>query len=263
MPVPNTFRVSTMPRIALALGTALFLGACATSQDVATRTDGINDPHEAANRNVHAFNKRLDTAIVRPVSKGYAAVLPVEVRGLVNNFSDNLSMPAVFINSVLQADVKGAGLATLRFAMNSTIGIFGLVDAATELRVPQHETDFGETLAVWGVGEGAYIELPVFGPSTQRDAVGLVTDFFTNPLTFANLNSPEEYIPPTARVAQVLDVRDRFATTIDSVLYESADSYALSRQLYLQNRRFELGLNTADEIDPFDTIDPYEDAYVE
>lgn len=261
--MPPKLQKANSLRPALALCASLLLGACATSQDVATRTDGINDPYEVQNRKVHNFNKGLDTAVVRPVSKGYAAVLPQEIRGLVNNFSNNLDMPAVFINSLLQADLKGAGLATVRFALNSTVGIFGLVDAASELTIPEHDTDFGETLAVWGAGEGAYIELPVFGPSTQRDAIGLVTDFFTNPLTLANLDSPEEYIPPTALAGSILDFRDRFATSIDSVLYESADSYAQSRQLYLQNRRFELGLDTADEIDPFDTIDPFEDPYAE
>ncbi len=258
--MPLFLRSLTSNRAAFALVTLLALGGCAT-QETPTRADGINDPYERTNRQIHAFNKGLDTVVVRPVSKGYAAVLPQEVRGLVNNFSDNLSEPAVFINSVLQADIKGAGLATLRFAMNTTIGILGLVDAATELKVPQHETDFGETLAVWGFGEGAFIELPFFGASTQRDAIGLVTDFFTNPLTYVNLDSPEEYIPPTARGAKVLDIRDRFGETIDSVLYESADSYAQSRQLYLQNRRFELGVDVTDDIDPFDSIDPYEDPY--
>jgi phospholipid-binding lipoprotein MlaA len=242
---------------------AVFLSACTTSQDVATRTNGINDPYEVQNRQIHAFNKGLDKAVVRPVSKGYAAVLPVEVRNLVNNFSDNLSEPANLINSLLQGDFRGAGLATVSFAINTTIGIGGLVDAASELNIPEHETDFGETLSVWGAGEGAFIELPLLGASTQRDTVGLVVDFLTNPLTFANLSSPEAYIPPAAKAASVLNNRDRFSDTIDTVLYESADSYAQTRQVYLQNRRFELGNEAEAEIDPFETFDPYEDPYVE
>jgi phospholipid-binding lipoprotein MlaA len=255
-------RIKFYRRRVPALLAAVMLSACATQESV-TRADGINDPYEATNRKIHGFNKGLDSSIVRPLSKGYAAVLPVEVRNLVNNFSSNLSEPSVIINSVLQADLKGAGIATLRFAMNSTIGILGLVDAATELKVPAHDTDFGETLAVWGAGEGAFIELPLIGASTQRDTVGLVTDFLTNPLTFINLDGPQEFIPPTSRVGAGLNNRDRFAGTIDSVLYDSADSYALGRQIYLQNRRFELGTETIDQTGPYDVIDPYEDPYAQ
>lgn len=238
---------------------ALALSACTTSQDPALRTDGINDPYEAQNRAIHGFNKGLDKNVVRPVSKGYAAAVPYEIRDRVNDFSTNLSMPGVFINSLLQADFRGAGLATTRFVINTTVGIFGIVDVASELKIPEVDTDFGETLAVWGVGEGAYIEMPVFGPSTQRDAVGFVTDFFTNPLTLFTIDtSPEQYIPPTARAGAFLNDRERLSGTIDSILYESADSYAQSRSIYLQNRRFELGTDDATEDDPyFDPYDPY------
>ncbi|MFK7746534.1 MAG: VacJ family lipoprotein [Roseobacter sp.] len=241
----------------LAVVAAALLSACATYQDPVTRTDGINDPYEAQNRGIHAFNKGLDKNLVRPVSKGYAAVVPSEIRDTVNNFSENLSMPGVAINSLLQGDFRGAGLASIRFVMNTTIGIGGIVDAATELNIPEHTTDFGETLAVWGAGEGAYVELPVFGPSTQRDAVGIFTDFFTNPLTLATTdNSPEKYIPPTATAGSVLNDRERLGETIDSVLYESADSYAQSRSIYLQNRRFELGTDDTTADDPY--LDPYQ-----
>ncbi|MEE4188422.1 MAG: VacJ family lipoprotein [Roseobacter sp.] len=240
----------------------LVAAGCATSQDPATRTDGINDPYEAQNRSIHAFNKGLDKNLVRPVSKGYAAVVPPEIRDTVNNFSDNLSMPGIAINSLLQGDLRGVGVATTRFVMNSTLGLAGFFDPATDLNVPQHDTDFGETLAVWGFGEGAYIEMPIFGPSTQRDAVGFVTDIFTNPLTFVTINtSPEQYIPPTARAGSWLNDRDRLGTAIDSVLYESADSYAQSRSIYLQNRRFELEGSSPEAEDPY--LDPYDDPYAQ
>ena len=255
MSLSSLSKVITRPVILIFL--ALSLGACATYQDPATRTDGINDPYEKQNRSIHGFNKGLDKHFVRPVSQGYAAVVPPEIRQTVNNFSDNLSMPGVALNSLLQGDLRGVGLASLRFVMNSTIGLAGIVDAASEFNIPEHTTDFGETLAVWGVGEGAYIELPAYGPSTQRDTVGLVTDILTNPLTIATLkSSPERYIPPAAKGVAVLNDRDRYKSTIDSVLYESADSYAQSRSIYLQNRRFELeGGSTSDTTD---YIDPYQ-----
>lgn len=257
MPLPYSFRPSC--RVLLALTATAFVTACATSQDPAERTDGINDPYEAQNRSIHEFNKGLDKNVVRPVSRGYAAVVPFEIRDSVNNFSNNLSEPGDAINSLLQGDLGGAGVATTRFVMNSTLGLLGFFDPSTELNIEDHDTDFGETLAVWGVGEGAFIEMPIFGASTQRDAVGFVTDIFTNPLTFVTVNtSPEQYIPPTARGAAWLNDRDRLGTAIDSVLYESADSYAQTRSIYLQNRRFELDGAGAAEEDPYlDPYDPY------
>lgn len=257
--MPSFPAFSAVRTIIIALIAAATLSACATSQDPALRTDGINDPYEAQNRAIHGFNKGLDKNLVRPVSKGYAAVVAPEIRDRVNDFSTNLSMPGVVINSLLQGDIKGAGLATTRFLINTTIGIGGIVDAASELNIPQHTTDFGETLAVWGVGEGAYVEMPVFGPSTQRDAIGFVADVFTNPLTFFTIDtSPEQFVPPTARAVSWLNDRERLGGTIDSVLYDSADSYAQSRSIYLQNRRFELGSPSAEEEDPyFDPYDPY------
>lgn len=258
--LPLTSSFAGPSRLVLAFLAAATLSACATSQDPATRTDGINDPYERQNREIHEFNKNLDATIVRPLSKAYA-VVPVEARNSVNNFSDNLSMPGVAINSLLQGDFRGVGLATSRFVLNTTVGIVGFFDPASEVGIADVDTDFGETLAVWGVGEGAFIELPFFGPSTQRDAVGLVTDFFTNPLTFATLDeSPERYIPPTARGLAVLNDRDRLSTTIDAILYDSADSYAQSRSIYLQNRRFRVEGAEANDIDPFqDDIDPFTD----
>lgn len=244
-------------RSAVVIGAVALVSACTTYQDPATRTDGINDPYEQQNRSVHAFNKGLDKNVVRPLSTGYAAVVPVEIRDTVNNFSTNLSMPGVAINSLLQADFGGAGIASVRFVMNTTLGLAGFFDPATELNIREQNTDFGETLAVWGVGEGAFIELPVFGPSTQRDAVGFVTDVFTNPLTFVTISgSPEQYIPPTARTGAYLNTRAQLGGTLDSILYDSEDSYAQARSIFLQNRRFELEGGSTDATDPY--IDPYE-----
>ena len=140
----------------------------------------------------------------------------------------------------------------MRFVINSTLGFGGLFDVASDFGIEDHETDFGETLHVWGAGEGAYVELPFLGPSTQRDAVGKVVDLFTNPLSYT-LDDPESYYGPVASVASGLGNRGRFSDTIDSILYDSADSYAQARLIYLQNRRFELGQeDQGAEIDPFE-----------
>ena len=213
--------------------------------------NGINDPYEIQNRKVHAFNRSLDRSLVRPAGKGYATVVPEEVADSVGNFAENLDRPSNVVNATLQGDLRGAGLSTTRFLINSVLGIGGLFDVASDFGVPEHDTDFGETLHVWGVKEGAYVELPVLGPSTQRDALGSAVDLFTNPLRYT-LDAPEENYEIVAGVASRVGDRGRFADAIDSILYESADSYAQLRLIYLQNRRAELGDEAANpEIDPF------------
>ena len=214
--------------------------------------DGINDPYEAQNRKVHAFNRGLDRALVRPAALGYSKVLPDEIEDSIGYFARNLGQPSVVVNSLLQGDLRGAGNATLRFTVNTTLGLFGFFDVATEFKMADHDTDFGETLFAWGAGEGVYLELPVLGPSTTRNATGKVVDLFTNPLTYV-LESPEKYYGTGASVASGLSTRGRFSDTVDSILYESADSYAQARLIYLQNRRFNVGDDaSATEIDPFE-----------
>ena len=260
--MPVFASTNRLVRLSLSVAALVVLGACAAQQlDTAERSDGIYDPYEVQNRKVHKFNKALDKNLIGPSARRFARVVPAEVRLSFNNISDNLSMPAVAVNSLLQGDLRGAGLATARFAINSVIGIGGIADAADEFDVPEHETDFGETLAVRGVGEGAYVELPLFGPSTQRDTVGRVVDGFTNPLTY-NLDSPEKYYKPTFDYLARVNDRARYDDTINSILYDSADSYAQARLIYLQNSRFKLGKSSDNgSLDPYQ--DPYEDPYAQ
>jgi phospholipid-binding lipoprotein MlaA len=226
-----------------------FVAACAVPEGA---PEGIYDPYEAQNRKVHAFNRGLDKALVRPAARGYSQILPDEIEDSVGNFAENLGQPSVVVNSLLQGDFKGAGIATTRFLTNTVLGFGGFVDAASEFQVEDHSTDFGETLYTWGVGEGPYVELPVLGPSTQRDTTGKIVDLFTNPLSYV-VQSPEKYYGTGASVASRLGDRGRYSDTIDSILYDSADSYAQARLIYLQNRRFELGDETSSsEIDPFE-----------
>ncbi|MEP1587530.1 MAG: VacJ family lipoprotein [Tateyamaria sp.] len=231
---------------------AASLAACAGTNGSGVSPDGINDPLETQNRKIHEFNKNLDRKLVRPLAHDYANAVPDGVEESVSNFATNLGQPAVMVNSLLQGDLKGVGVSALRFTVNSTVGVLGLFDAATDMTIVQHDTDFGETLFVWGVGEGAYHELPVLGPSTARRTTGRIVDLFTNPLSYV-LDSPEEYFGTVASVGSGLSARAKFSDTVDSVLYESADSYAQARLIYLQNRRFTLGDEADDaEIDPFE-----------
>lgn len=240
-------------RVAISCVVGLSVTACAVPTSGPGVVDGVYDPYEDRNRRVHQFNRNLDRNIVRPAAIGYSAALPDEVEDSIGHFAANLGEPSVVVNSLLQGDLRGAGVSTVRFVTNSTIGLLGFFDAATELKLPAHDTDFGETLFVWGVGEGAYLELPVLGPSTSRNATGKFVDLFTNPLTYI-LDSPEAYYGTIAGVAAGLGTRGRFSDTVDSILYDSADSYAQARLIYLQNRRFKLGDGQsvqAQEIDPF------------
>ena len=246
----------------LALGLVVALAGCAAPNDTATRNDGIYDPYEKTNRQIHALNKGLDHTIVRPVAIVYSAVVPDEIEDSVNNFSENLGMPGVAVNGVLQGDMRTAGLATSRFLINSVLGFGGLFDVATDFRIDEADTDFGETLHVWGVPEGAYVELPVFGPSTSRDRAGRIVDLIINPMNLVTA-TPERYYDTGTAVLSGLSDRGRYGDTVDQILYESADSYAQARLIYLQSRRFELGMTGASSTGSDPYADPYEDPYAE
>lgn len=240
---------SFSPRLRAAFAGLVVLGMSACTAP--TPGAEFNDPFEATNRSVHAFNVGLDRNVLRPVGRATTAV-PSEVLVPVSNFADNIALPSMIVNGLLQADFRGSANNTLRLLLNSTIGLGGLLDPADDIGLNEESTGFGETLAVWGVQEGAYVELPVLGPSTERDAVGRIVDLVFDPL--AQVGAP--YKPAygaAARVADIAITRGEFMDTLDSILYESADSYAQSRLLYLQNRRFQLGQEAPVEtqIDPF------------
>ncbi len=234
---------------------ALFvLWACA-----APVPSGINDPDEAANRQIHAFNRTVDRALLKPASGAYGGVIPEPLRQGVSNFASNLDIPGDVANGLLQGRPGKAMENTLRFAINSTLGIGGLFDPARAMGIEGDPTDFGETLHVWGVPEGAYQELPLVGPSTDRDTVGAIVDLALNPVRLA-FPGRLGTAATVAGVAETLGDRYRFSDTVDSVLYDSADSYAQARLLYLQNRRYELGQTGAGGAED-DFVDPYEDPY--
>ncbi|WP_278922791.1 MULTISPECIES: MlaA family lipoprotein [Pseudophaeobacter] len=234
--------------VALVLSTA----GCATQSPEAKAAGEVFDPYERTNRSVHSLNLAVDRFAFRPASKGYVAIVPPPMVNSFSYFAENLSMPGQAVNALLQGNPKMAGQALARFAMNSTIGFLGLANPASDFGMPEVDTDFGETLAVWGMGEGAYVELPFYGPSTARDATGILVDFFTNPVGYAR-NNPADNISVYAEIVRRMGDRGTYSDTVDSILYESADSYAQARLLYLQNRRFQLG-ETAEisEIDPFE-----------
>lgn len=238
-------------RASLALVVLVAVAACSVPAPGAA-PDGVHDPYEQTNRKVHSFNRQVDEKVLGRAGKGYVSVVPEGVQENVSNFADTMGLPGTVVNQVLQGRPGEATRNTVRFMINATFGFAGLADVATDWGIPENDSDFGETLAVWGVPEGAYMELPLLGPSTERDTAGIVVDLFTNPLDYV---IPSQYgsLGTGAYVLSKVGDRGRFSDTVESIYYDSADSYAQLRLIYLQNRRYELGEDApADEIDPLE-----------
>lgn len=232
----------------------LFLSACGAPEPASD----VNDPLERVNRVSHAVNKGADRVFFRPVSQVYGTVVPMPARRGLSNAAANLDTPRSVVNDVLQGNIDDAGHNAMRFLVNTTLGVFGIFDpAASDFGLDERETGFADTLAVWGMGEGVYLELPLFGPSTSRDALGLAVDIATNPISSVLDDGPE--IATATAFPSVLNSRYELRDTVDSILYDSADSYVQLRLFYLESRRFELSGQTSAE----NAFDPYENLYDE
>ncbi|MGZ9809564.1 MlaA family lipoprotein [Pseudoroseicyclus sp. H15] len=226
----------------LAAGIAFSALAALTACSPAPPGVEIHDPYEAQNRAVHAFNTSVDTAVLRDLGQASNA-LPDGIGAAIVTFSDNSSLPGMAVNNLLQGNLEDAAVNSGRFVFNIVFGLLGFGDPAAEIGLYERSTDFGETLAVWGVPEGAYLELPLLGPSTERDAFGEVVDRVLNPLDYIGSEAADAYsrAGTYAYVGEQIVERGQFSGTVDGLLYESADSYAQARLAYLQNRRFETG----------------------
>ncbi|MBK5926012.1 VacJ family lipoprotein, partial [Rhodobaculum claviforme] len=242
--------------LVLAAVPALALAACTPAPP------GVDiwDPQEAQNREAHAINRRLDAAV--PGGAGGDGVgVPRPVARGVANFAANAGQPSNILNSVLQGRPDPAIRNTLRFMLNTTVGIGGLFDVAGALGIEGRWTDFGETLHVWGLPEGAYQELPVIGPSTERDSVGFVVDLLIDPLNALRPPGTRNRVLAArhgSRALALLGERADYSEALDALIGQSADSYVQTRLLYLQSRRFRLDGTAALEQDVFD---PYDDLY--
>ena len=223
---------------ALLLAAALSVSACssATPPGAVAQAEDVNDPIEGTNRFLYRVNDGLDTYIFRPVAVAYRDVVPGGVRRPVHNLLANLSSPVVFVNDVLEAKPRRAGDTMMRFLINSTAGVAGLFDVATDLGYPAHSADLGVTLALWGVGEGPFLFLPVLGPSSVRDASGYAGDAVFNPLTWATYGGSAAVNGARFGVGAV-DARSRLIEPIDEVKRTALDPYATFRSAYRQNRQ--------------------------
>jgi len=199
----------------------------------------LNDPYEPANRFFYKVNDTLDTYALRPAAVAYRSVVPGAVRRPIHNALDNISMPVQFANDVLSAQPRRAGDSMMRFLINSTAGLGGLYDVATDWGYPDHTSDFGLTLALWGVGEGPFLFLPVLGPSNPRDATGFGVNMALDPFTWVSFGG-SRVLGYSRAATNALDTRERFIDPIDAVKRSALDPYATFRSLARQNRADEI-----------------------
>jgi len=198
-------------------------------------TAANKDPWERYNRRVHRFNVALDRHFARPLAKGYTRVTPRFVQGGINNFFNNLRSPVTMLNQVLQGRPSHAWDSLGRFVMNTTLGVGGLFDPASKAQIPQRSEDFGQTFAVWGWRQSRYFELPLFGPRTIRDALGLAADAPVSPLWYVS-DHPVRY---GLQAVQFMDIRAQLLS-LDELRDSAADEYSLIRDAWLQRRQYQI-----------------------
>jgi phospholipid-binding lipoprotein MlaA len=220
--------------------------ACAT-------TGNNNDPYESLNRDVHAFNLKADEYVLKPVAKGYKWLTPNFVDQGISNFFSNLKGVRVTFNDLLQAKFKDAGFDMLRFVVNSTVGIGGLFDVASELDVPKGNEDFAQTLGSWGVPSGPFLVIPFLGPSSPRAIGGSIGDAPLNPISYIG------YAPVSIGL-QAINVTDSRADLLqlENVIEEMKD-YALMRDAYQQRQKYLINDGKISD-DDFDDDDFYDES---
>lgn len=217
-------RINTMGLIG-----SIFLAAMLTG----CATQANKDPLEGLNRGIYKFNDTADKAVIKPIAGAYKAVLPSPIRTGVNNFFDNLGTVVTAINDLLQFKFSKAMDDAGRFVINSTVGILGVVDVASMDNVPKHNEDFGQTLGYWGVGNGAYLVLPFFGPSSLRDTTGLVVDTVAfDPISYIDDPRTRNQM----RLVKFVDKRAQYLPASDLLDEAALDPYAFMRDAYLQRR---------------------------
>ncbi|MBJ7552511.1 VacJ family lipoprotein [Marinomonas ostreistagni] len=189
------------------------------------------DPWEGFNRSMFAFNETVDEYGLKPLAKGYDAVTPNFMQKGVSNFFSNLGEVPNLFNNLLQGKLDETASSTFRFIINSTFGIFGLFDVASEMGLKHYKEDFGQTLGHWGISSGPYLVIPFLGPSTVRDASGMVVDYsIYDAMDFYDFNDDQKWI---SRGLNVVQVRARYLTAERMVF---GDRYSFLRDVYLQTR---------------------------
>ena len=221
------------PRLTLLAGAtcAFLLTGCATGGSA-----NPDDPLEGFNRAMFRFNETVDKAVIKPLAEGYDYIAPTPVKTGVGNFFGNLGDLWIGVNDLLQGKVQDALSDAGRFLINTTLGIAGLFDVATEAGLEKHDEDFGQTLGKWGVGEGPYFIVPIIGPKTLRDAFALLLDFKGNPVVWLK-DDESRYL---LLGLQLVHERYTLLGTEKTLEEGTLDKYAYARDYYLQQRRYKV-----------------------
>jgi phospholipid-binding lipoprotein MlaA len=193
-----------------------------------------SDPWESYNRAMFSFNEGLDRMVIKPVAKGYEKVVPTPVNIMITNFFNNIDDVAISVNNLLQGKVKDSATDLGRVALNSTLGIAGLIDVASDMECEKHDEDFGLTFGHWGFSDGPYVVLPVIGPRTVRDSFGLLADWPADPLTWIK---PDISSYSLIALRQV-DIRADLLPAEKVFEAGAIDKYSYMRDAYLQRRRY-------------------------
>ena len=224
----------------IAAATCALLGACAhpppaSDQEALTEYRQTNDPLEPTNRVFYSINNGLDTVILAPLARGYRYAVPRPARLGIHNVLANITSPVLLANNVLEAKPRRAGDTFMRFVINTSLGLGGLFDVATDFGYPAEDADFGITLALWGVGAGPFLFLPVLGPSNPRDAGGFGGDVLLDPLTWASFGGSRT-LGISRYALGAVDARSRVLDQVDQIKKTALDPYATFRSLYRQHR---------------------------
>ena len=221
------------PAISSILIAALLAGGCAAHPAAPRDERSPADPWEPMNRQIHGFNTGFDKVTFKPLAKGYAIIFPQFLRTGIRNFSSNLRAPTHSLNNFLQGKGKN-GLSELgRFLANSTFGLLGVLDVATDMGLERHPEDFGQTFATWGIPDGPFLTVPILGPRTLRDAFAIPLNILADPLIWYDNASVRDKL----WFIRAVDVREKLFTA-ESLLEGSQDRYLSIREAYLQNRLY-------------------------
>jgi phospholipid-binding lipoprotein MlaA len=212
--------------------------------------DDIADPFIGFNRAVFAINDGADQVLIRPIAKGYQYVVPQPIRTGLRNFLRNLRAPVNLANELLQGNLMGAGTVLTRTAINTFVGLGGTVDVAAMEGIPYNQEDFGQTLAVWGVGHGSYMVIPILGASSVRDGTGLLVDSLMDPLNWYLRNTDENGWLFARFAAEGLVKRESLLDALDDLRKNSFDYYVAVRSSYVQYRAAEVAKRTGRDAAP-------------
>ena len=220
-------------RLIICVVLLIFISGCAT-----TGVKDERDPIEGFNRSMYSFNHGIDKVLFNPIAKLYQAITPDFVEKGISNFFNNIDDISIIANDILQLKIGQAYMDTARFVFNSTLGLAGFRDVSSQMGLEKHDEDFGQTLAVWGVGAGPYLVVPIFGPTTLRDSTSLVVyDVLLNPVTYLNNN---DALKAGILTLNFIDIKADLLTANDLIDEAALDQYEFTKNAYFSKRESQI-----------------------